>query len=484
MINNSHYKRQLPFVILVVLLLVIFLLDRSVQYGLFLDGLIYASIARNMAEGMGSFWVPYYAGPDMFFSHPPLMFGLQAVFFKIFGSFYGTEKIYNFVIWLITVFLIRGCWRTIDVSDRFKATWWVPLLFWGFMPSVLWAYPNNILDSTMAMFDLAAIVVLLKGKQNNGLLHVVIAALLLFCASFTKGLSGLFPLIVPAVYSIVYNDGKLARAIFNSLLMAGIVAAIYLVLWQFPQPQHYLNIYYHWQIVGSLRGMSDNTASEFGRFDIVLMILTEVAIMVGVCVLVYVLSRLLKTGKALLTDRKKHVLFFLLIGLSASLPLMVSYKVRSFYLVPALPYFAIAGGVLMYPFLIQPTERYTLGTRYMKGLNVLFGVAGIVALALMYGKAGTIGRDHEIIEDVNTISQHVPATESVIAAPGIDKNYEFMAYMQRHKKIDLYYPLELNSAQYIIADGQNRSNCYLWRADLNGYRQMPTNTKRFVVYKK
>lgn len=485
MINNSHHKRQQPFVILVLLLLVIFFLDRSVQHGLFLDGLIYASVARNMAEGIGSFWTPYYAGPDFFFSHPPLMFGLQAAFFKVFGPFFGTEKIYNFVVWLATLLLLRSCWKSINISDRFRSFWWLPVLFWGFMPSVLWAYPNNILDSTVAVFVLAAILVLYRtqGKDQN-YLSIFLAAILIFCASFTKGLSGLFPLAVPILYVVVYGNGKFLGAVLQTLFLLLVIVAIYFILWQYPQPKKYLSTYVDWQVIGSLSGKNDVTGSALGRFDIILMLLTEIAIMMGIGLLIYILSKILKTGRAALPVRLKHFWFFILTGLSASLPFMVSFKVRSFYLVPALPYFAIAGGILIYPFLAPITERYTLSRTYSKGLNILFTLAAVTALVLMYMKAGSIGRDHEMIEDVRTISQHIPAKERIIAGPGLKSDYEFMAYLQRYKQIDCYYPLEPGEAKYIIEDGQAKDCCFLWKADLNGYRKLPISTRRFVVYTK
>jgi 4-amino-4-deoxy-L-arabinose transferase-like glycosyltransferase len=438
-----------------------------------------------MAAGEGSFWQPIYAGPYPFWSHPPLMFGLQAIFFKIFGPFFGTEKIYNFVVWLATLLLIRAFWKSIDISDRFRSLWWLPVLFWGFMPSVLWAYPNNILDGTVAVFSIAAVLVLYRAMgKDKRYLHTLVAAMLIFCASLTKGLSGLFPLAAPILYVVIYRNGKLVHALLHTLVMVAVIAAIYALLWQFPQPHQYLESYLNSQVMGSLSGRNDITESGLGRFEIIAMLLTEVAIIAGIALLLFVLSKVLKTGRAELPNRSRHVLFFILIGLSASLPFMVSFKVRSFYLVPALPYFAIAGAVLVYPLIAPLTERYTLSRKYTKGLSAAFALAAIVAIFLMYSKAGTIGRDHEMIEDVNTISQHVPEKEKIIAAPGLNTNYEFMAYMQRYKKIDSYYPLELNNARYIIADAQANKPCYLWRADLNGYRKMPINTRRFVVYEK
>ena len=45
---------------LAVSLYCLLVLPRLLSYGMFLDGVTYASIARNMAENYGSFWQPYY----------------------------------------------------------------------------------------------------------------------------------------------------------------------------------------------------------------------------------------------------------------------------------------------------------------------------------------------------------------------------------------------------------------------------------------
>ena len=36
------------------------IVPRLVQRGMFVDGVTYSSMARNLAEGRGHFWAPYY----------------------------------------------------------------------------------------------------------------------------------------------------------------------------------------------------------------------------------------------------------------------------------------------------------------------------------------------------------------------------------------------------------------------------------------
>ena len=56
--------------------------------GMFLDGVTYAAISNNLAEGLGSFWKLYYTAtlyPE-FYEHPPLALWLEGYLHFVFGS--------------------------------------------------------------------------------------------------------------------------------------------------------------------------------------------------------------------------------------------------------------------------------------------------------------------------------------------------------------------------------------------------------------
>ena len=55
------------------------MLPELVTKGMYVDGQLYATISRNMAEGLGSLWSPYATAtlfPE-FYEHPPLAFGCR-----------------------------------------------------------------------------------------------------------------------------------------------------------------------------------------------------------------------------------------------------------------------------------------------------------------------------------------------------------------------------------------------------------------------
>ena len=63
--------------------------------GQFMDGATYASISRNLSQGIGSYWELFYTPylyPN-FIEHPPFFFWIQSLFFKIIGDKWYPEDI-------------------------------------------------------------------------------------------------------------------------------------------------------------------------------------------------------------------------------------------------------------------------------------------------------------------------------------------------------------------------------------------------------
>jgi 4-amino-4-deoxy-L-arabinose transferase-like glycosyltransferase len=93
---------RLPFWLLTINAIVWLILLPLYQDGMFMDGVQYAAVARNLAKGIGSFWFPvfsdnYVAGLNSFHEHPPLVYYLQSFFFKIFAMYHSLSfLLFNF----------------------------------------------------------------------------------------------------------------------------------------------------------------------------------------------------------------------------------------------------------------------------------------------------------------------------------------------------------------------------------------------------
>ena len=100
-------NKQAPFFIGTIAIFLAIISPHMFSDGMFMDGLFYAAISHNLAQGMGSFWdlflthtlFPHFQG------HPPLAFGIQSLFFKYLGSSIYIERIYSLTTFIITGFI-------------------------------------------------------------------------------------------------------------------------------------------------------------------------------------------------------------------------------------------------------------------------------------------------------------------------------------------------------------------------------------------
>lgn len=83
-------------------------LPRLAQLGMFVDGVVYATLAHNPAQGIGSFWAVQHteAVHPVFYDHPPLAFGLQSLLFRAVGDSVMVERVYSFDAGVLTLGLV------------------------------------------------------------------------------------------------------------------------------------------------------------------------------------------------------------------------------------------------------------------------------------------------------------------------------------------------------------------------------------------
>src|SRR6476620_9904104 len=113
-------------------------LPRVVPQGMFVDGLLYSSISRNLAEGRGTWWLPFFSNTywikgishDHYFENPPLLFWMQSVFFRILGYYWWVEKLYASLLLALNCFLISRIWKSVlkNISGETSMSW-LPVLF-------------------------------------------------------------------------------------------------------------------------------------------------------------------------------------------------------------------------------------------------------------------------------------------------------------------------------------------------------------------
>lgn len=186
--------------------------------GMFMDGLMYSAISKNLANGIGTFWNPYLSEtlfPE-FHEHPPLAFGIQSIFYNLFGESFYVEKIYSVLTFLIVGVFMVLIWKELKKSI---ATAWIPLFLWIISCLVLWGATNNILENTMAVFIILSVFIYMKSLKSHHYLFCFLSGCMLFLAFLTKGFTGLYPLSFPFFYWLFIRKNKFKNCILDTFIM-------------------------------------------------------------------------------------------------------------------------------------------------------------------------------------------------------------------------------------------------------------------------
>ena len=422
-----------PFWLLLIGLFLILVSKNLLTEGMFLDGVTYACISRNMACGLGSFWSPSYTQTigHVFHSHPPLAFGLEALFFKVLGDHWWVEKLYSVLAFLFTGLLIALIWKRTTNNLRWA---WLPLLFWIAMPLVSWSATNNLLENTMSVFVLLSVYLMIVGYQRNHKIWLFLSAFTLLLAFLSKGFTGLFPLVFPILYCAFDQKRKWIQGPIDSLILLVAVAVFAGIMFLVcPGSFGYIKDYIRLQVI--VGGLYEATASS--RFYIVFTLLQQLLIP-------YVIAMALVICKARSKVNSKVFEFppdkgwfysFLILGLLGVLPIMVSVKQRDFYMLAALPFFALACGHITLSMLTLWLPKMTPTVRRW----MTIGASCIVLLGLVLNVIhfGKYGRDEALIKEVKQRIAESEDNNVIEISPEEYTQWAKHAYYMRYGKISL-----------------------------------------------
>ncbi|MBR6929265.1 MAG: glycosyltransferase family 39 protein [Bacteroidales bacterium] len=423
-----------PFWLLLIGITLILLSNSMLTEGMFLDGVLYACISRNMAVGMGSFWNPFYTqtiGP-VFHSHPPLAFGLEALFFKLLGDHWWVEKAYSALTFLLTALLIALIWKRSTNNFRWA---WLPLLFWLAIPIVSWSATNNLLENTMSVFVMLSVYLMIVSYQRNSKLWLFLAGIALFAAFLSKGFTGLFPLVFPIIYCIFDDKRRWIQGPIDTLLLMVTVAVLSGVMFLFFPPSFaYLKDYINLQVIGG--GLHEATVST--RFYIVFSLLLQLIAPLVIFSIILIMSKIINKDKHKVFEfapDKKHFFSFLILGLTGVLPIMLSVKQRDFYMLAALPFFALAFGHLSLSMVNMMLLEIRPKTR--NWMMIASSVVLLVGMVLNISHIGKYGRDEALIEEVKNRMAEADGENIIEITPEEYTQWAKHAYYMRYGKISL-----------------------------------------------
>jgi len=368
--------------------------------------------------------------PVFFSDHPPLVFGIQSLFFRVLGDHLLTENVYSLITALVTAALIIALWRTLT-RDRpdFRRFAWLPLLFWSMVPLVRWSYSNNMLENTLGVFTTGACWVLITGLVSDRTMYIRVAvAGLLICAGLlAKGVVALFPVSAIGVCWLVFRRPRFRAALgYTALLIAVVGAGMGLVLLS-EDARYNLSRYVDKQFMPSMTGQRGSVGSQF---TVAVKLLSELAPGIGVCAIALFVGRLKRYAFVDKSDLKRTALC-IGIGLCGSLPIVLSPRQSGFYLVPSFPLFAVGFAALI----VRLADAFTakISPRTV-GFRV-FSAASVVILLVVIGysvsRFSEVGRDRATIQDVKLIGEYVGAGTRVSISPSMSKAWSLHGYFSR-----------------------------------------------------
>ena len=411
--------------------------------GMFMDGLLYTNISKNMAAGLGSFWHPTLDKGAVFYEHPPFLFWLESLFFKIMGDHLFIEDIYNLTILFSTIILMYRIWREIVPKSQ-RVLFFFPLLLWLLSQEVQLRYPNTMLECGMTVFLLGTVFVFLKVVKSHPLLAFIITGFGAFVAALCKGPAGLFVLALPTLYHFFIKKRLTIQGLLIPVL--AIATCFTLLFLVSPDALSFFQQYFDQQVLAALKGERiENIADSRFAFlkGIIFLNLPAIAV-----------SLILAWSKPReKTPSFKEGLLLISLGISAVLPLIMTIKQATYYQLPALPFLAL-GTALLLTNRVEKIYTYFLAKSQPQFILTAIGSIALVGSSLLaLSMVGTIDRrDRLNVSRADTISR-------IMEEAKVD-TYNFLTIGDDGGfSLPMYYPItgHLNRRHNIQYDSSQRS---------------------------
>ncbi|HMQ61148.1 MAG TPA: glycosyltransferase family 39 protein [Flavilitoribacter sp.] len=449
------------------------------QKSMYNDGIWYAILSKNLSEGIGTFWNPKLTATifPVFHEHPPLVFGIQSLFFKLLGPGIITERVYALTVFFLSAWLIVRIWINIFKTDpNAKKLYFIPLSLWLLNEVTFHYYPANMLEPTLSVFTLSAILCLYKAscssEKNKNALLILLAGAFILAGLLCKGFPALFPLAFFGLHYLIYRKDSLGNSVLKTVFLTLPVIAGIFVLAAIPVSAQSLKDYFDTQVYASVTGIRTEYHHRDSRFYILgrLFEILSPAIIIT-CIPFFVKFR--RSIQTIDTAAKKDSAFFILLGCAASFPLVISEKQAYYYLLPALPYFALGLGILFVRPIIYFLESWPSKNRSFKFFTYI--LMGLTAASVIFSlsKVGTVTkRDKEVFHDVEIIGKTIPSGQVIDS-----KSYtaHLVGYLYRLHKISID-TVGTPHRQYLIMEKNNMHQ-------FPGFRKILLPTLKYDLYR-
>ena len=468
MIKNST---NLPFWLFTFSVISVLIVSQLIQDGVFMDGMLYISVSKNLADGIGTFWNPHFSLTSMasFHEQPPLYFGLLAFFYKIFGTSMYVERMFCFVCYVITAIYINKLWKKIFLFNAHIASIsWLPVLLWSSIPVCFWAYTNHVEETVMAVFTTLSIYYIYCASflKSKIIYNLILGGVFIFLSSLTKGLQGMFPIISVGLYWIMRRNLSLKKMIIYSFILIGVPALIYgFLLLTNAEVYQSIKSYFQIRLIGTFNNVGATTDTHF---DLLFRLFWELLPIAALSSIILFFTKKHKAFDVINKEHYKKLFWFVLIGLSGSLPLMVTLEQRGFYLVTSFPFFAIAIAMWLAPRITVFINKINVSSSRFMVLKITSIVLLLATTVFSFLQIGNTKRDNDLLTDVYAIGKIVPPGDVVITPEDMHNDWSLRGYLIRN-----FY---ISTDQY----SEPAHTYYLLRKDLPK-NLLPKNYKHRVL---
>ena len=397
------------------------------QDGMFMDGQIYAAVAQNLADGLGTFWAPVYqpSSPVPYSEQLPLFAGMESLLFRVLGGSVWTERVFMALAWIANAAGIGALQRRWWPERGGDSALWIVAL-WSSAPLVGWGMGNHVQEMWMAPFTLWAVVAMSHTRW------LWVGGVLTVAAALFKGPQGLFPLVwLPLLGGLGLVPRTEVVRRFGIVLAT--VLALVVGLWFWDDAREAILRNAGNRLVRTFT--QDRAITTADRMWLLGPMLGQWVVLLGSALVVaWVRFGLFRAT----LDRRVFALLGL--GLCASLPLMVTQEQRDFYLITSLGFVALGLGNAL------GGTKVVLRPRFA----VAVGVIAMVGLSSMPWRR--VERDSELRASLAMFKDEFAPRSAFNAAPELRLNHELAAYAMRHYRWEVDLANEREHANRIELD--------------------------------
>lgn len=436
---------------------------KLMRLGIHGDGVEYANVARNMADGLGSFWKPYHDefGYRVFHEHPPFVFWFQSLFFRIFGNGPYLEACYGFFIGLLILFWTGLFWQQVRRDFQYPDTgsWW-PILLLVPLPIFTYILTINRIVNTWTLLALIAayLAYLSSVKTRHTVFFSILTGGAVYLGFIAKGPAAFFPFAIPMLAWLTLK-ANFSKALTATLISLNTFALILLAtFYLYPDSIEFWRGFWQAQVMASLTGERGAARPHWHLLERWISEMIVPFLIAGVFMLAFrVPFRKIRINRP--------ALFFLLTALAGSLPFLVSTRQHGRYILHSYPFFILGLAFVTANIALQIEAVLTRKYRMRLGVGIAAAILIVAALAGMFYIKDQVARRKPFYRDIYLQQINLPPRTIVSVCPAdIIQNDWLFADMQRFYRVSLTprmgrpYLIIAKDSDCVVPEGYQRIN--------------------------